>query len=123
MLSIKSKIIAGLVLLSVCTLGGCQTLAQKAAGTDNVPTPPGTGRMPPNVADALDFGGAKTKIALAVNENGKVKAFVRDGVDLHEVTLPIHADNLLAIESIVVFRTSNPKVCVVLGGVKYCSGS
>jgi len=89
--------------------------------------PPSNGRphgnMPPEVADKLGFNSTETDLVLSVNRNGEVQAFVRDGVNFTQRNLPIHAGNILAIESITVFRTSNPKICITLGGTEYCSGS
>ena len=68
----------------------------------------------------LGFDNSDAEVAISVNKNGQVKAFVREGAKVDDVTLPIHAGDILAIDSITVFRTSNPTICWISGGRKSC---
>jgi len=121
MLTVKNLLFYSFIILMVVTITGCEHLEHKKGNGDTTNLPPGAhGRMPPQVADALGFNNSKSDVVISVNNKGEVKAFVRDGVQLTERTLPIHAGDLEKIESIVVYRTSNPKVCFIFGGTQFC---
>lgn len=120
-MKLKSLFFLIVIIFTLIVLSGCEHMAYKD-NPNPPPDPPGpVGRMPADVANKLGFGSAQTDVVLSINKNGKVKAFVRDGVKVQTVDLPIHAGDILALESISIVKTSNPKVCWNTGGGQTCT--
>lgn len=112
---------ATVTVFTIIILTGCEHLTTKD-NPQTPPDPPGpVGRMAPDIADKLGFDNASTDVVLSINRNGKIMAFVRNGVKVDtSVTFPIHADNILSLDAISVVKTSNPKVCWGAGGSQTC---
>lgn len=63
------------------------------------------------IQKALSVNGKAPSVVFSLTPNGSMQAFVPEGSKLITPTFPLHADNLLNIDTITIYTTSNPKFC------------
>ncbi len=68
-----------------------------------------------DIQKALSHNGQTPSVVFSVSRNGTVQAFVPEGSKVIKPKFPLHAGNLLSIETITMYTTSNPKFCWVSG--------
>jgi len=67
--------------------------------------------MDSEVTKALSHNGQSPDVVFSITKNGSIQAFVPKGAKVIVPKFPLHADNIVDIETITVFQTSNPKRC------------
>ncbi len=99
----------GLVLgvASAALVAGCVALAR--GGAQNAPGEP---RVLSAAAEKeLTFSDSKLGVVFAIDGEGNIQAFRREGTQPLDLKLPLHADQVEAFLALTVIKTSNPKVC------------
>jgi len=78
-------------------------------------------RMDKDVRKALEQNGKLPEVVFALTKNGSLQAFVPEGANVIEPKFPLHAGNILSLNNITLYSTSNPKICwASLGGHTQC---
>ncbi len=70
---------------------------------------------------ALAHQGEAPVVVFSLTRNGSLQAFVPQSTKVIIPTFPLHAENIISIDSITFFSTSNPKFCwASLSGDERC---
>jgi len=107
----SEKLISG-ILIIISFLGGLYAdkfLNKMDVGTPGQPVSAKT--IGPKVQDALSHNNQKPAVAFSITRNGSIQAFVPKGANVIKPKFPLHADNILNINTITIYSTSNPKTC------------
>ena len=68
-------------------------------------------RMNKATRKALEQNGKLPEVVFALTKNGSLQAFVPENAKVIKPSFPLHADNILSINNITLYSTSNPKFC------------
>lgn len=68
-----------------------------------------------DIQKALSHNETLPSVVFSVMRNGSIQAFVPEGSKVIKPKYPLHANNLLNIDTITIFNTSNPKLCWITG--------
>jgi len=63
------------------------------------------------IQKALSHNGQSPDVVFSITRNGSMQAFVPKGAKLIVPKFPLHADNIVDIDTITIYQTSNPKRC------------
>jgi len=78
-------------------------------------------RMNNATRKALEQNGKLPEVVFAITKNGNLQAFVPEKAKIVKPTFPLHANDVVFIETITIIETTNPKVCwKSLGGDEQC---
>jgi len=76
------------------------------------PAKPGAVKpMSSNITKALSHHDQKPVVVFSITRGGNMQVFVPQGSKIITPKFPLHANNIVNINSITLFETSNPKFC------------
>jgi len=119
---VKSTVIAAFLMA-----GSLMSACAVSDGYTDKKTPPRPNRLTdgvleltPQAADDLRFSNSGLAVVFAVDKAGKVQAFAKRGSAFKPLTFPLHAENIIQMDTVTTFRTSNPTTCWLMGGSNLC---
>ena len=82
--------------------------------------PDATLPLNPKVAEALSVNGSEPALVITVDQDGNVHLFTKEGIKIAEWGFPLPAGDIENMNSITMFKTSNPKLCWTMHGTTKC---
>lgn len=103
----RAPAVAVLGIIVVVFVVGC--LATSRGGAQ--PAPGSSKILSPTAEKELTFSDSKLAVVFAIDGQGNIQAFRREGTVPLDVQLPLRAEQVEAFLALTVMKTTNPKVC------------
>lgn len=123
----KKSCLKTTVIAAFLMAGSLMSACAISDGYTEKKTPPRPNRLTdgvleltPQAANDLRFSDSKLAVVFAVDKEGKVQAFARSGSKFKPLAFPLHAENIIRMDTVTTFRTSNPTTCWLMGGSNLC---